>query len=280
MSTPTKPFALCYQARPWRSHIASPALFATQLLQQHDTNIIQLQAPAQNRLCGWSIWQWANEAGRDSAGMGPGEASILDRLRGLELNRRVQMTARRGEEEMKKMGRSLDAREMAMAGEVNRGALIGRAGAGLHHRRYAGRRQTAAGDGKFCGGPSSPLLLCNSSPAHPITMLNRLFRPQSGLRAASAFSQVSWSPPMPGGPRLTDRPPQKPVSALPRFQVRSLHRVPQLSNDQYFKDNGVPELLSPEAFDFSWTQYQGLLIDKLNLMTQGRCALGFSSTGD
>ncbi|OOF96123.1 hypothetical protein ASPCADRAFT_207486 [Aspergillus carbonarius ITEM 5010] len=80
-------------------------------------------------------------------------------------------------------------------------------------------------------------------------MLNRLFRPQSGLRAASAFSQ-------------------KPVSALPRFQVRSLHRVPQLSNDQYFKDNGVPELLSPEAFDFSWTQYQGLLIDKLNLMTQ------------
>ncbi|PWY78498.1 manganese and iron superoxide dismutase [Aspergillus sclerotioniger CBS 115572] len=80
-------------------------------------------------------------------------------------------------------------------------------------------------------------------------MLNRLFRPQSGLRAASAFSQ-------------------KPVSALPRFQVRSLHRVPQLSNDQYFKNNGVPELLSPEAFDFSWTQYQGLLIDKLNLMTQ------------
>ncbi|PYI05745.1 manganese and iron superoxide dismutase [Aspergillus sclerotiicarbonarius CBS 121057] len=80
-------------------------------------------------------------------------------------------------------------------------------------------------------------------------MLNHLFRPQSGLRAASALSQ-------------------KPVSALPRFQVRSLHRVPQLTNDQYFKNNGVPELLSPEAFDFSWTQYQGLIVDKLNLMTQ------------
>ncbi|BCS06927.1 hypothetical protein ALUC_11308S [Aspergillus luchuensis] len=79
-------------------------------------------------------------------------------------------------------------------------------------------------------------------------MLNRLFRPQSALRAASAFSQ--------------------PVSALPRFQIRSLHRVPQLTNDQYFKNNGIPELLSPEAFDFAWTQYQGLLIDKLNLMTQ------------
>ncbi|PYH98169.1 putative Fe superoxide dismutase [Aspergillus ellipticus CBS 707.79] len=80
-------------------------------------------------------------------------------------------------------------------------------------------------------------------------MLNRLFRPQAALRTASAF-------------------PQKPVSALPRFQIRSLHRVPQLTNDQYFKNNGVPELLSPEAFDFAWTQYQTLLIDKLNLLTQ------------
>ncbi|PWY91243.1 manganese and iron superoxide dismutase [Aspergillus heteromorphus CBS 117.55] len=80
-------------------------------------------------------------------------------------------------------------------------------------------------------------------------MLNRLFRPQAALRAASAFSQ-------------------KPVSALPRLQIRSLHRVPQLTNDQHFKTNGVPEFLSPEAFDFAWTQYQTLLIDKLNLMTQ------------
>lgn len=28
--------------------------------------------------------------------------------------------------------------------------------------------------------------------------------------------------------------------------------------------------MSPEAFDFSWTQYQSLIIDKLNLLTQGK----------
>lgn len=27
--------------------------------------------------------------------------------------------------------------------------------------------------------------------------------------------------------------------------------------------------MSPEAFDFAWTQYQTLLVDKLNLLTQG-----------
>jgi Fe-Mn family superoxide dismutase len=42
-----------------------------------------------------------------------------------------------------------------------------------------------------------------------------------------------------------------------------------LTHDAYFKANGIPELLSPEAFDFAWTQYQTLLIDKLNLLTQG-----------
>lgn len=31
----------------------------------------------------------------------------------------------------------------------------------------------------------------------------------------------------------------------------------------------MPEFLSPEAFDFAWTQYQTLLVDKLNLLTQG-----------
>ncbi|KAL4804861.1 Manganese/iron superoxide dismutase [Aspergillus unguis] len=80
-------------------------------------------------------------------------------------------------------------------------------------------------------------------------MLNRLLRPQASLRAASALSQ-------------------KPISALPRFQTRGLHQVPNLIHAGYYRVNGVPELLSPEAYDFSWTQYQGLLLDKLNLLTQ------------
>jgi superoxide dismutase len=45
--------------------------------------------------------------------------------------------------------------------------------------------------------------------------------------------------------------------------------MPQLQHDAYYKENGVPEFLSPEAFDFSWTQYQSLLVNKLNLLTQG-----------
>ncbi|BCS24808.1 mitochondrial 37S ribosomal protein mS42 [Aspergillus puulaauensis] len=80
-------------------------------------------------------------------------------------------------------------------------------------------------------------------------MLNRLLRPQASLRAASSICQ-------------------KPTSALPRFQTRGLHQVPSLNHGAYFKENGVPELLSPEGYDFSWTQYQSLLVNKLNLLTQ------------
>ncbi|KAL1986751.1 hypothetical protein VTN96DRAFT_5616 [Rasamsonia emersonii] len=81
-------------------------------------------------------------------------------------------------------------------------------------------------------------------------MLQRLLRPQAALRAVSSLAN-------------------KPSSAgLPRFQTRGLHRVPQLTHDAYFKKNGIPELLSPEGFDFAWTQYQTLLVEKLNLLTQ------------
>ncbi|PYI28668.1 manganese and iron superoxide dismutase [Aspergillus indologenus CBS 114.80] len=81
-------------------------------------------------------------------------------------------------------------------------------------------------------------------------MLNRLLRPQSALRAASSLTA-------------------KPVSsALPRIQSRAIHRVPQLAHENKYKSNGIEEFMSPEAFDFSWTQYQALLVDKLNLLTQ------------
>ncbi|KAF5015919.1 hypothetical protein F66182_12566, partial [Fusarium sp. NRRL 66182] len=76
-------------------------------------------------------------------------------------------------------------------------------------------------------------------------MLQRLVRPQSGL-SASAIVKTS----------------------LPRFQYRSLHRVPQLANERLFKEHGISEFMSSEAFDFAWTQYQSLLVEKLNLMTQ------------
>ncbi|OJJ46895.1 hypothetical protein ASPZODRAFT_65570 [Penicilliopsis zonata CBS 506.65] len=80
-------------------------------------------------------------------------------------------------------------------------------------------------------------------------MFQRFLRPQSSLRAVSALSK-------------------RPASALLPSQTRGLHNVPKLTHDTQFKENGIPELLSPEAFDFAWTQYQTLLIDKLNLLTQ------------
>ena len=52
-----------------------------------------------------------------------------------------------------------------------------------------------------------------------------------------------------------------------------MHRIPQLQHDNAYKENGISEFMSPEAFDFAWTQYQTLLVDKLNLLTQGESAL-------
>lgn len=63
---------------------------------------------------------------------------------------------------------------------------------------------------------------------------------------------------------------QTPTSVLPRFQARGLHQIPQLQHDSFFQRNGVPEFMSPEAYDFAWTQYQTLLVDKLNLLTNGK----------
>ncbi len=47
---------------------------------------------------------------------------------------------------------------------------------------------------------------------------------------------------------------------------RSLHSVPMLNSA--FND-GVPGLLSPAGFDIAWTQYQSLMVDKLNNLVAG-----------
>ena len=56
---------------------------------------------------------------------------------------------------------------------------------------------------------------------------------------------------------------------LPRIALslrRSLHNVPPLTHDF---TNGVPGLLSPAGFDIAWTQYQSLMVEKLNNLTVG-----------
>jgi Fe-Mn family superoxide dismutase len=47
---------------------------------------------------------------------------------------------------------------------------------------------------------------------------------------------------------------------------RSLHSVPPLTHN--FRE-GVPGLLSPNGFDMAWTQYQSLMVEKLNVLIAG-----------
>lgn len=47
---------------------------------------------------------------------------------------------------------------------------------------------------------------------------------------------------------------------------RGLRTLPMLRHN--FSD-GVPGLLSPAGFDMAWTQYQSLMIEKLNTLTAG-----------
>jgi superoxide dismutase len=46
-----------------------------------------------------------------------------------------------------------------------------------------------------------------------------------------------------------------------------MHAVPDLNPS--FQANGIPGLLSKEGFNVAWTQYQALVVDKLNVLTAG-----------
>lgn len=67
--------------------------------------------------------------------------------------------------------------------------------------------------------------------------------------------------------------PQLPLRALQRcsqpldraLQARALHSVPALTNyGNEFHANGIPELMSANTFRTAWTDYQQLMVDKLN----------------
>jgi len=57
-----------------------------------------------------------------------------------------------------------------------------------------------------------------------------------------------------------------PTFASPR---RTLHRVPTLPEQDHFSQNGVPEFMSPAGFKLAWSDYMGLVTEKLNEMTAG-----------
>lgn len=42
-----------------------------------------------------------------------------------------------------------------------------------------------------------------------------------------------------------------------------------LAHGEAFSKDGIPGMLSPDAFDLAWHQYQGYLVDRLNKLTAG-----------
>ncbi|KAI8962722.1 manganese and iron superoxide dismutase [Daldinia sp. FL1419] len=53
----------------------------------------------------------------------------------------------------------------------------------------------------------------------------------------------------------------------PTLSSRSLHLVPNLPGVNV--EEGIPGLLSDGGFDFAWTQYQQLVVERLNALTAG-----------
>lgn len=92
---------------------------------------------------------------------------------------------------------------------------------------------------------------------------SRLSRRSSTLTRTSPLShplktRPRWQAPVPCQRHLATRP-----------SVAEGHYLPRLAHDNVFKTQGIPGLLTPESFDMAWTQYQSMMIDKLNSLTQG-----------
>lgn len=67
-----------------------------------------------------------------------------------------------------------------------------------------------------------------------------------------------------------------PPQALPlrspaaQCQSRRIHAVPSVGKyDTEFKEEGVPGLLTPESYNIAWTDYQKLMVSKLNTSLAG-----------
>jgi hypothetical protein len=66
--------------------------------------------------------------------------------------------------------------------------------------------------------------------------------------------------------------PRIPIQRLPIKRCFATQRLPTLRHDF---SSGVPDLMSAPAFDISWTQYQTMMIDKLNQLLAGRLFLPY-----
>ncbi|KAF1815811.1 Fe superoxide dismutase [Eremomyces bilateralis CBS 781.70] len=79
-------------------------------------------------------------------------------------------------------------------------------------------------------------------------LIQRISRQKCLRQAAAQFKKITWTSPT---------------------QARQLHHVPVLDHEAALRENGIPGLLSPGAFDMAWTEYQGSMIEKLSAITAG-----------
>lgn len=78
--------------------------------------------------------------------------------------------------------------------------------------------------------------------------------------------------------RLRSAPPAAALKALafaaPR---RGIHQVPTLPEGESFARNGVPDFMSQAGFKLAWSDYMGLVTEKLNELTAGETALSLKA---
>jgi len=60
------------------------------------------------------------------------------------------------------------------------------------------------------------------------------------------------------------------IAPMQHQQRRAKHAVPTLTNLSTYAENGIPGLFSKKAFDTAWTEYQEMLVDNLNRLTDGQ----------
>lgn len=92
-------------------------------------------------------------------------------------------------------------------------------------------------------------------------------RPVLGATPSCAAAPRNLSAPFAAAVAKQQQQQQK--RAIHASPARSRHHVAPLTEDGRFEKNGVPGLLSPEAFEAAYTNYQGWALDKLNNLTEG-----------
>jgi len=99
-------------------------------------------------------------------------------------------------------------------------------------------------------------------------ILRALSRPQRQLSIALSLIGPSCSPARPPAPwkHLCVSARRGLINQPTGFEG---HRLPTLPHDETYGEHGVDNFLSPEGFDLAWTQYQSMMIEKLNAMTIG-----------